>query len=290
MNWKNRLTNYNFWISLVSAVLLIMQAFNFEFDIANLSEIATALLGLLVVIGIISNPTKSNSQSKAEDTKQTNSNSNDQKQSAESNVLTGDTKESVDSMPSHKQNEDNSSACKDDFKVLIEKISSDIAVETGIMKENVANVVNEIIKTYEEGEFMLETENKEVENTIEEKIENEIGEQNIENNLEEIAEELIEKEEIEISEELAESVEEEYVEFKNLEIEEEFVDMIEPSIDDENISEEIILLNEITENEEVIEEIVSEPIEEEIKEEINQDTIEIQDELKEEVISFKIVN
>ena len=56
--------------------------------------------------------------------------------------------------------------------MLIEKISSDIAVETGIMKENVANVVNEIIKTYEEGEFMLETENKEVENPIEEKIEN----------------------------------------------------------------------------------------------------------------------
>ena len=67
MNWKNRLTNYNFWISLVSAVLLIMQAFNFEFDIANLSEIATALLGLLVVVGIISNPTKPSKETKKED-------------------------------------------------------------------------------------------------------------------------------------------------------------------------------------------------------------------------------
>ena len=54
MKWKNRLTNYNFWISLISAVLLILQAFN----IAYVSEIATAVLGLLVVIGIISDPTK----------------------------------------------------------------------------------------------------------------------------------------------------------------------------------------------------------------------------------------
>ena len=48
MKWKNRLTNYNFWISIVSAVLLILQAFKFEFDIAYINEIATAVLGLLV--------------------------------------------------------------------------------------------------------------------------------------------------------------------------------------------------------------------------------------------------
>lgn len=59
MNWKNRLTNYNFWISIVSAVLLILQAFEFHFDIMYINEIATAVLGLLVVIGIINDPTKS---------------------------------------------------------------------------------------------------------------------------------------------------------------------------------------------------------------------------------------
>ena len=58
MNWKNRLTNYNFWISIVSAVLLILQAFEFQFDIMYINEIATAVLGLLVVIGIINDPTK----------------------------------------------------------------------------------------------------------------------------------------------------------------------------------------------------------------------------------------
>lgn len=58
MNWKNRLTNYNFWISIISAVLLILQALKIEFDIAYINEIATAVLGLLVVIGIISDPTR----------------------------------------------------------------------------------------------------------------------------------------------------------------------------------------------------------------------------------------
>lgn len=61
MNWKNKLTNYNFWISIVSAVLLILQAFDINFDIAYINEIVTAVLGLLVVIGIISNPNKTNS-------------------------------------------------------------------------------------------------------------------------------------------------------------------------------------------------------------------------------------
>ena len=58
MNWKNRLTNYNFWISIFSAVLLILQALKIEFDIAYVNEIFTAVLGLLVVIGIISDPTR----------------------------------------------------------------------------------------------------------------------------------------------------------------------------------------------------------------------------------------
>ena len=75
MNWKNRFTNYNFWISIVSAVLLILQAFEFQFDIMYINEIATAVLGLLVVIGIINDPTKTsvkveNNASKKENKKE----------------------------------------------------------------------------------------------------------------------------------------------------------------------------------------------------------------------------
>ena len=59
MKWKNRLTNCNFWVSIVSAALLVMQNFNVQFDINNFNDIITAVLGLLVVIGIINDPTKS---------------------------------------------------------------------------------------------------------------------------------------------------------------------------------------------------------------------------------------
>ena len=58
MNWKNRFTNYNFWISIFSAVLLILQALKIEFDFLYVNEIFTAVLGLLVVIGIINDPTR----------------------------------------------------------------------------------------------------------------------------------------------------------------------------------------------------------------------------------------
>ena len=67
MNWKNRLTNYNFWVSIVSAVILILQALDIKFDFAYLNEVATAVLGLLVVIGIINDPTKSSSTSKPQE-------------------------------------------------------------------------------------------------------------------------------------------------------------------------------------------------------------------------------
>ena len=63
MNWKNRLTNYNFWISIFSAILLVLQALKIEFDIAYVNEIFTAVLGLLVVIGIINDPTRTSVKS-----------------------------------------------------------------------------------------------------------------------------------------------------------------------------------------------------------------------------------
>ena len=81
MNWKNRLTNYNFWISIVSAVLLILQAFKFKLDIMYINEIATAVLGLLVVIGIINDPTKSTVKKENVTNKMKTENSNVQAQS-----------------------------------------------------------------------------------------------------------------------------------------------------------------------------------------------------------------
>ena len=107
---KNRLTNYNFWISMVSAVLLILQAFDLQFDIEYINEIVTAVLGLLVVIGIISDPTKSSTVSSnnststnqptettnttKEETKGENANENEEKKDIEANKLSiGNNKE-----------------------------------------------------------------------------------------------------------------------------------------------------------------------------------------------------
>ena len=121
MNWKKRLTNYNFWISIVSAVLLIFQAFNIKFDIVYVNEIATAVLGLLVVIGIISDPTKVavKEVKKPEETKkEDNQEKVEEEKPKESEV--------IEEMPAEIKNENDANFIKDDFKILIEKISTDL--------------------------------------------------------------------------------------------------------------------------------------------------------------------
>ncbi len=174
MNWKNRLTNYNFWISIVSAVLLILQAFKFEFDIVSINEIATAVLGLLVVIGIISDPTKSS-------TKQVNS-SVSQKTDSQS--------KEEEQIPCDKEDEVDGVFNKDDFKVLIEKISADLN------STNAEKVANEV----------PERENLEIEEIKEDKeIENEIqdAEVNVTETVKENSE-IIEEKIIEVCEEAVE--------------------------------------------------------------------------------------
>ena len=155
---KNRLTNYNFWISIVSAVLLILQAFDIQFDIAYINEIVTAVLGLLVVIGIISDPTKSStktnsSASSVDDTTNSNSSADsllDSNQNSETiipssenesntnetanieesvsaeNNANGAEEVSAESIPTNSQNEANNDITANNFEVLIKQISSDL--------------------------------------------------------------------------------------------------------------------------------------------------------------------
>ena len=147
MNWKNRLTNYNFWISIVSAVLLIFQAFHLEFDIAYINEIVTAVLGLLVVVGIISDPTKVK-QAKTE--QKTDAETSDKTsveietiptELAEQNALENATqnleegKRAVENgnntneekdFPIDNENEDNDDISQNDYETLIKQISIDL--------------------------------------------------------------------------------------------------------------------------------------------------------------------
>lgn len=105
---KNRLTNYNFWISLVSAALLIVQALGIEFDIAYINEIATAVLGLLVVIGIISDPTKSSTKQQITSTETEKTETN--------NKVT----------PCGEENEIIDDNLKNDFEGVVNQISKDL--------------------------------------------------------------------------------------------------------------------------------------------------------------------
>ena len=119
MNWKNRLTNYNFWISIFSAVLLILQALKIEFDIAYVNEIFTAVLGLLVVIGIISDPTRTTVKANEKPVK-TETKVEEVKEQVETKNLQNVT------LPNEQENETNCFNPKNDFQAIMNKISFDL--------------------------------------------------------------------------------------------------------------------------------------------------------------------
>ncbi|MBR4998636.1 MAG: hypothetical protein IKY10_02030 [Clostridia bacterium] len=125
---KNRLTNYNFWISMFSAVLLILQALKIEFDVAYVNEIFTAVLGLLVVVGIVIDPTKTG-------TKTT-------QQREDKEPINGQ-KEEV-KLPIIQEDETNNIDNENDFQTVLNKIVHDIEA-----KLNEFSVEN---KTFVDGE------------------------------------------------------------------------------------------------------------------------------------------
>lgn len=65
INWKVRIKNKTFWISLIPALLLLVQVvanlFGFTIDLSEIGykllEIVNALFAILVILGIVSDPT-----------------------------------------------------------------------------------------------------------------------------------------------------------------------------------------------------------------------------------------
>lgn len=172
---KNRLTNYNFWISLVSAALLIVQALGIEFDIAYINEIATAVLGLLVVIGIISDPTKSSTKQQITSTETEKTETN--------NKVT----------PCGEENEVIDDNLKNDFEGVVNQISKDLETkfnELETLKQEIQKQLNNDninLVNLEEKAEEFEIENKTQENSgkesnqivdSEEKVEDETLSQN----------------------------------------------------------------------------------------------------------------
>ena len=60
MNLKQKFKNYGFWMSLTAAVVLVLQTigknFNFSVDDEAITSIVNSVCGVLIVLGIISNP------------------------------------------------------------------------------------------------------------------------------------------------------------------------------------------------------------------------------------------
>ena len=65
INWKVRIRNKNFWLSIIPAVLLLIQAigavFGYTFDFGILSEkllaVVNAVFVVLAILGVVTDPT-----------------------------------------------------------------------------------------------------------------------------------------------------------------------------------------------------------------------------------------
>lgn len=65
INWKVRIKNRQFWITLIPAILLLVQViaaiFNYTLDLGQLGtkllEVVNALFAVLAILGIVTDPT-----------------------------------------------------------------------------------------------------------------------------------------------------------------------------------------------------------------------------------------
>lgn len=181
MNWKNRLTNYNFWISIISAVLLILQALKIEFDIAYINEIATAVLGLLVVIGIISDPTRYTVKDGSNLTKPEKQKSENKKieevilNLEENNKITAEqTAETVkaeneNSMPINGEDKTDISSVQNDYEDIVKNISEDL--NKSVLMDNAVDVLIKFVENLKAKTEVVENNEEKVEETLLENIE-----------------------------------------------------------------------------------------------------------------------
>lgn len=56
MSMKEKLRSYNFWLSVISAILVALSTINGELNIPYIDKVLTAVLGVFAVSGIVSKP------------------------------------------------------------------------------------------------------------------------------------------------------------------------------------------------------------------------------------------
>lgn len=60
MKSNNRFKNYGLWLSILAFIPLLLQALNLNVLPKNYNELITSFLGILVLAGILNNPTTEN--------------------------------------------------------------------------------------------------------------------------------------------------------------------------------------------------------------------------------------
>ncbi len=212
MNWKNRLTNYNFWVSIFSAIILILQALKIDLDFIYVNEIVTAVLGLLVVIGIINDPTKSsktNEKTQSVSDKEAKSENAENNESKNENLLPeSDVNKQENAIPTEQQDEDCDVSVQDNLSSAeIENLVEENSIENSSMPNEDGSNIEE--KEYENFEDSIEETN---ENNFDEGTEIEEVQKNglpIEENVSAIVDEKSESQELQIQEETSSTIDDE---------------------------------------------------------------------------------
>ena len=57
MNWKARFRNKTFWVALMSAIVVLTQQLGLDIFPDNIMEIVNTVLMILVILGVVVNPT-----------------------------------------------------------------------------------------------------------------------------------------------------------------------------------------------------------------------------------------
>lgn len=60
MNIKIRLQNYGLWVAIAAFIALALEVAGVKFDLGKFNVVVNSFLGLLVLLGVISNPTTEN--------------------------------------------------------------------------------------------------------------------------------------------------------------------------------------------------------------------------------------
>jgi uncharacterized membrane protein len=60
MEIKNRVKNYGLWVAIIALIPMLCQSFGFNILPTNYNEVTTAILGIIVMLGLVNNPTTEN--------------------------------------------------------------------------------------------------------------------------------------------------------------------------------------------------------------------------------------